>query len=92
MGRNLNSHSQSNTAQLVFGRNSVLNIKSRANWAFIKERKQKLINKNNEEENSSQLAHEYKVNYKVWMKNLMKSKCSEEPWKGPFSIVGVNDN
>jgi hypothetical protein len=79
-------------AQLVFGRDSLLNIKFEANWAFIKERKQKLINKNNEKENSSRIAYEYKIQDKVWLKNLMESKFSEEPWKGPFSIVKVNDN
>jgi hypothetical protein len=36
--------------------------------------------------------HEYKTNDKVWVKNLMESKFSEEPWKGPFTIVQVNDN
>ena len=76
----------------MFGRDSLLNIKFEANWAFIKERKQKLINKNNERENSSRIKYEYKVNDKVWIKNLMKSKFSEEPWKGPCYITQVNDN
>ena len=83
---------QATPAQLVFGRDSLMNIKFEANWAFIKERKQKLINKNNEKENSSRIAHEYKIHDKVWLKNLMESKFSEEPWRGPFSIIKVNDN
>ena len=43
--------SQYTPAQLVFGRDSVLNVRHKANWKLIKERKQKLINKGNEREN-----------------------------------------
>ena len=37
--------------QLVFGRDHILNIKYEANWRYIKEMKQKMINKSNEIEN-----------------------------------------
>lgn len=83
---------QATPAQLVFGRDSLLNIKFEANWAYIKGRKQKLIDQNNKKENSSRIQHEYKVNDQVWVKNLMESKFSEDPWKGPFLICQVNDN
>ena len=36
--------------QLVFGRDAILNIRHKADWNYIKNQKQKLINKNNERE------------------------------------------
>ena len=40
----------STPAQLVFGQDSILNIMHEAKWKLIRDRKQKLINKNNERE------------------------------------------
>ena len=37
--------------QLVFGRDTIFNIKHVANWVYIRQNKQKLINKNNKAEN-----------------------------------------
>jgi hypothetical protein len=79
-------------SQLVFGRDAILNTKFEANWAYIKEQKQKLIKKNNERENASRIKHTYQVKEKVLYKNLMDSKFSEDPWKGPYTIEKVNDN
>ena len=42
---------QATPSQLVFGRDHVLNIKFQANWKNILNQKQKMINKNNQEEN-----------------------------------------
>jgi len=41
---------QKTPAQLVFGRDIILNVNHIANWEHIKQRKQTLINKNNEKE------------------------------------------
>jgi hypothetical protein len=43
---------QATPAQLVFGRDAILNVHFEADWNQIKNRKQKLINKNNIKENS----------------------------------------
>jgi hypothetical protein len=83
---------QATPAQLVFGRDSLLNIKFEANWAYIKERKQKLIDMNNKKENASRIRHEYKIGDKVWVKNIMEAKFNEDPWRGPYLISAVNDN
>lgn len=83
---------QATPAQLVFGRDAILNTKFEANWALIKERKQQMINKNIQRENSSRIKHTYNVNDKVLYKNIMDSKFSDDPWKGPFIIAKVNDN
>jgi hypothetical protein len=42
---------QATPMQLIFRRDVVLNIKFQANWKYIKERKEKIILKNNEQEN-----------------------------------------
>ena len=48
---------QATPAQLVFGRDAILNTQFEANWKYIKERKQKLIEQNNECKNKKQLVH-----------------------------------
>ncbi len=56
---------QATPAQLVFGRDAILNIKFKADWQRIKERKQKLIRKNNQRENAKRKEHTHKVGDKV---------------------------
>ena len=48
-------------AQLVFGRDAMLNVNVDANWQYIKERKQKLICQNNKQENAKRVPHVYNV-------------------------------
>ena len=43
---------QQTPGQLVFGRDMIFNIQHTANWDVIKQKKQRLINSNNERENS----------------------------------------
>ena len=47
--------------QLVFGRDMIFNIKHEANWEYIRQRKQKLIDKNNQRENASRIPHVYNI-------------------------------
>jgi hypothetical protein len=48
--------------QLVFGHDAIHNVKFQADcWQYIKERKQWLINQNNECENAKRTPHDYKV-------------------------------
>ena len=79
-------------AQLVFGRDAILNIKYEANWQYIKQRKQQLINKNNALENAKRKTHEYKINDKVLVKNPDNRKFGSNPYIGPFTVVSVRDN
>ena len=83
---------QATPAQLVFGRDSILNIKHEANWKYIKERKQLLINKNNEKENSKRRQHTYQVGDKVLVENYNHRKFGDDPFIGPFRITKVNNN
>ena len=77
--------------QLVFGRDMIFNIKHTANWEYIRQRKQKIINKNNERENSKRQAHTYKVGDKVLLKRGTENKY-EAPYKGPYTILKVLTN
>ncbi len=77
--------------QLVFGRDMIFNIKHVANWHAIKERKQKIIQKNNENENSKRIRHEYKVGDKVLLERDKPNKY-ESPYEGPYIVEEVNTN
>ena len=77
--------------QLVFGRDMIFNIKHTANWEYIRQRKQTLIDKNNERENSMREDHVYRVGDKVLLKRGTENKY-ESPHQGPFTILEIYDN
>jgi transposase InsO family protein len=77
--------------QLVFGRDMILNIKHEANWEFIRERKQQIIEKNNKAENAKRIPHNYAVGDRVLLRRGTENKY-ETPYHGPFTILKVNDN
>ena len=52
--------------QLVFGSDMILNVKHEANWAYIKERKEKISLKNNRKENKTQNKHEYMMDIRYY--------------------------
>ena len=74
---------QATPMQLVFGRDAILNTTFQANWKYIKDRKQKLIHKNNKRENSKRIPHEYKIHDKVLLDlGDIKGKYKEK-YEGP---------
>jgi hypothetical protein len=77
--------------QLIFGRDMILNIKHEANWEYIKQQKQKLINKNNERENKNRVPHQYQIGDKVLLNRGTENKY-EIPYEGPYTVLEVNDN
>ena len=79
-------------SQLVFGWDAILNTMFHADWALIKERKQKLIDKNNDKENKSRREHTYHIGDLVLMKNDSNTKYGKDPYSGPYEIVRVNDD
>ena len=80
--------------QLVYGRDAILNIKFQADWHRIKQQKQNKIYKNNLQENSKRIPHEYKVgdNILIDVKYKTKSKYGMNPYDGPYQITKVNNN
>ena len=76
---------------MVFVRDMILNITHKANWEFIRSRKQELVNKNNERENKTRVPHQYKVGDLVKIKKGTENKY-ESPFLGPHYVTNVNDN
>jgi hypothetical protein len=60
--------------QLVFGRDAMLNIGFQAYWTYMKNRQQKIIQKNNIQENRKRIPYVYKVGDKVLYKTDSLSK------------------
>ena len=87
----IHTTTQSTPAQLVFGRDMMMNIQHKANWEFIRKRKQKLINPNNQKQNSKRIPYQYKVGEKVLLQIGTENKY-ETPFSGPHHITEVNDN
>ena len=58
--------------QLVFGRDMILNVKHIANWEVIRAQKQRLINQNNQRENSKYIPYTYTVGQQVILKRGRK--------------------
>ena len=83
---------QATPAQLVFGRDSILNTKFEADWNIIRQRKQNMIAKNNQRENKSRIKHVYKVGDKVLYKREDKAKYQKDPWDGPYVLEEVFKN
>ena len=79
-------------AQLVFGRNALLNISFVADWQYIKERKQKLIKQNNKRENRTRIDYQYSVGDKVMIKEDPNRKHGSDRYSGPYTLTQVNDN
>ena len=83
---------QATPMQLVFGRDAILNTTFQANQQYIKDRKQKLIQLNNQKENAKRIPHDYKVNDKVLL-HLGDIKGKFKPkYDGPYVMVQVNNN
>lgn len=73
------------------GRYMIFNIFHTANWEYIKQQKQKIINLNNTRENSKCIPHVYEIGNQVLLKRGTKNKY-ESPYQSPFNILKVNDN
>ena len=79
-------------AQLVFGRDALLNVSFEANWQHIKDRKQKLILQNNQRENATRIPHEYQLGDRVMLKLPHNRKHGSDQNAGPYAVTQINDN
>ena len=71
----------------------IFNIQHTANWEYIHARKQRLIHKNNQNENKKRVPHTYQVNDKVIMRKgtktsdvLNPTRRSQTPFMGESAI------
>ena len=78
--------------QLVFGRDSILNVQHLADWKYIQSRKQKMIIKNNIRENAKRTEYVYDLNELVLLKRDWSSKYGTTSYDGPYPITKINDN
>jgi hypothetical protein len=69
----------------------IFNVQHTANWEYIRARKQRLIQKNNKNENKSRIPHTYQINDKVMLRKGTEHKY-ESPYSGPHTILKVNTN
>ena len=94
MRATVHTTNQATPMQLVFGRDAIMNIKFRADWKYIKQRKQQIIEQNNRKENSKRIPHQYQVGNKILMDmtDTTKSKYGITPFDGPFTVRHVNNN
>ena len=79
-------------AELVFGRNMLLPVQFKADWQAIRARRQKIINENNERENSKRIEHTHKVGDTVSLARpgiLRKLRSRRD---GPHTVEKVYDN
>jgi hypothetical protein len=79
-------------SQLVFSRDAIRNVKHEADWLEIKQRKERLILKNNERENAKRKAYTYSVGDKVSIKQEPNRKFGSDRYKGPYEVVQVFNN
>ena len=79
-------------AQLVFGRDMLLPIQFKADWAAIKARREQEILRNNKRENDKRIAHHYKVGELVSkMKPGVLPKLRRKR-DGPYKVIAVYNN
>jgi hypothetical protein len=69
----------------------ILNIQHQANWELIRQRKQRIIEKNNKQENAKRTPHNYRIGDQVLLKEGTENKY-ESPYSGPHKILQVCDN
>ena len=69
----------------------LLNIKHQANWKFIKENKQRLIQQNNTNENKKRIEHTYQIGDEILLKKDIKSKLGA-PYTWPYIITQTYTN
>jgi hypothetical protein len=78
--------------QLVFGRDMLLPIKFKANWAEIKARRQDEIRRNNEQENKGRKSYDYKVGDRILLTDARKRSKLSPPREGPYLVEQVFTN
>ena len=78
--------------QLVFNRDAIHNVAFEADWLYIKDRKQRLIQQNNRRENAKRIPHQYSVGDKVVVKQDPSHKFGTDRYKGPYTVTQVYNN
>eukprot|EP00957_Ditylum_brightwellii_P004666 354698-Ditylum_brightwellii.AAC.1 len=78
--------------QLVFGRDAILNVEHEADWSYIKQGKEDLIRKKNEQENKKRKTHNYQIGDKVLLKGNRATKYGINAYNELYPIEQINYN
>ena len=80
-------------AQLVYGRDMILPIQFKTDWARVQQQRQQRINESNMRENRNRIPHEYKVGDKVCKEYSRLRAPKLAPLRdGPYIVRGVQTN
>ena len=79
-------------AQLVFGRDMVVNLQFAADWQAITKKKQSQVNKDNIRENSKRIAYDYRPGDQVLVTKDGHFRKLDAPYQGLFPITEVYVN
>jgi len=78
--------------QLVFNRDAIHNVRFEADWQYIKQRRQHVIQQNNKRENSKRTPYTYRVGDLVMVEQYQNRKYGQPRFKGPYKVDDVYDN
>jgi len=92
MNSTVHTTARATPAQLVFGRDAMLNDTFQADWQFIQERKQRLIFQNNKRENAKRKPHTCNVGDVAVVKAGKGHKHGSNPYLDPMRITQAYDN
>ena len=93
MRASVHTTNEATPSQLVFGRDAILNVNFKADWEYIRLRKQHLINQNNKKENAKRKNYTYTIGQKVVLKQDPNRKHGDkDAYTEPHTITEVNDN
>ena len=83
---------EASPGQLVYGRDMLLPIRFNYDWAEIRRKRQKEINRNNAHENKSRIDHTYVVGEKVYVRKQGHIRKLAAPKHGPHLVEQVYNN
>ena len=78
--------------QLVFNRDAIHNVRFEADWQYIKQRRQHVIQQNNKQENSKRTPYTYRVGDLVMVEQYQNRKYGQPRFKGLYKVDDVYDN
>jgi hypothetical protein len=76
----------------VLGRDMLLPIKFKANWAEIKARRQEEMRRNNECKNKGRRVHDYKIGDQILLTDSRKKSKLSPPREGSYQVERVFTN
>ena len=76
----------------MFGRDMLLPLKFKADWARLRQRKQDIINQNNNRENSTRKIYDYKIGDKVLLEKPGIVPKLSAPRTGPHTVTAIYTN